>query len=393
MKQTSIFLLAALLGLSCTKKQDESADSSAAGSASVLKLDTDLTGIADSRAVQDTISTLPAGLCVPMKLDLLDSSGAAAILAQDLAVSLTHNMSTSPLYGNSDCSGAPIDSLSVPSGTSSVSFYVKYAGIESGSDSIVATPGASDPALSAVQKDLSLVGGAADHFLIFSYGFDLYINAGCPAFGFNQVAIGVMDAYGNATAPSADVTVNLGLSGTGSAVYDDNCAPISHVTLTPSAPAVTVTLKATSSGTKSLTTSDASGALTPRSENLGFVQAPGGSMLVTAAATATNGSCKLVSVQVQDYFGNNSSLQAPTRVVFQDAVHDSAPTASNSGNFYVGDATCSNILNEVIGIDLNQGDSSFTFYYKPAVAQDTDLVLTDVNNYMLPQTHEMNVTP
>jgi hypothetical protein len=304
--------------------------------------------------------TVQVGSCsAVVTVQLRDAQGGAVSAAADTAVEL----SAAPANGfqfftQAVCTGTAVTAVTIPTGSSSASFYFKGAragmatltaatGTLSGNQAVTLTPSP------AVTLAVTLPSGSVSAGTCLSGGL-----------------VEVKDATGANTRVSAVTSVSLEAAPSASLRFysDATCTtPVTGVTLRPDVDSAAFYVEGQAVGTVTVTVS--ANGLAAATRNLDLQPGAGNQLSFRTPPRAVSaGTCSaVVQVQSQDAQGNASPVSAATAIALS--------TNPGTGFRFYSDPTCGT---EVTSVTLAAGSSDANFYFRGTKAGSVTVTATAI---------------
>ncbi len=283
---------------------------------------------------------------------LTQDGGGNGVPAQSTTVVSLSTLSTGVgFYADSSCTQA-ISQVSIPTGSSSVPFYLKRANALS-----PAVLQASASGLASASLSVAIVAPPASQLTWSGPGSGTTTD--CLAFD-----LGVSDSSGNSTLFPSSASIALSSAGVGAFYSSSSCSAgsqTSAVAATAGASSVSVYYKRTSAGTSVLTAS-ATG-LTSGTATLLISTAPATQLSITGPSAIGTSQCAAFTVKLLNADGVLAAWTQSASVTLGGA--------SGTGAFY-SNSSCSSLVS---GLTIPQGSTSGTFYYSQT-ASSPNLTLT-----------------
>lgn len=292
------------------------------------------------------------GVSEEITIEAQDDSGTPVEVEEDVVV---HLSSTSPEGGFALVDAGPFDitSVVIPEGEEEVSFY--YRDTRAGQSVITAQ----SAGLNSDSLEMEIEAADAVR-IVFDTGPQILI-AGTPS---TPISISAEDAYGNPGEVEDDTTIILtSTSATGRFDLSDAGAfdgSVTSVVIAEDAQTACFYYRDTTTGTPTITASDAAGLLIGATQ-METVDAAAATILVfvTAPRTTRAGvSTEVITIQTLDDYGNTAIVYANTAV--------NLSSSSGTGRFDISAA--GPFDGSVTSVTIASGWSTVSFYYKDAAA-------------------------
>jgi len=324
-------------------------------------------------------SGVGAGSCsAAVTVSSTDASGTPSPVGSATTVSLgTTGTTNTALYGDAACS-TTITSAVIGSGSSATTYYFK--GTATGSGTLTATASGLSP---ATPQTFSIAAGAPAKLVIIPAA-PFTVTAGvCTT---TPIAIQVQDAFGNPTLLTTGITVGLAASSADTALpyqltTNGNCngsGPLTSITISAgSSTSSNLFFKSNGAGTWTITATSAP--LTQASQNETVTPDNPAQLayLTNAQSLNTNACSALVTVQIQDQFGNPSAPAGAQNITLQ-----------GTAGFFSNAGCTASIGSGVITVPANQTNGSF-FFKAPGSTGNYTITISGVGN-PVPQLETIN---
>lgn len=297
--------------------------------------------------------TVAAGDCTQVTVQVTDTYGNPATYGTNQNVSLAANPAAGFTFATANACGTGVSQVQLPSGQSSVSFYVK--GTAAGSVTVTASKaGLTDGTLAVT------VNAAAPGKLVFQTAPQTVEVATCS--GLTTVA--VQDSFGNPTNVTSDTLVNLTGSTANVTFYSDAGCNTAVTSTTVLAGQGSASFYFKDSAVEGVTLTAASTGLTnaTQAETIN-PHPPTGLAFTTTAQTVQAGTCSGVMTVQTRAFGSATTVLTPVTVTL---------AASPSAGF--GFYSNSGCTTPVTQVTITTGQSSTNFYFKGTKAGTTNII-------------------
>ncbi|MEK7690775.1 MAG: hypothetical protein AAB425_07120, partial [Bdellovibrionota bacterium] len=296
-------------------------------------------------------SSPTAGVCFgPLRVTLLDASGAASVAASAYAIALKDGLG-GLFYSASTCTTA-VSTVTVPKASTSVDFYYRTTAI--GTAEILAT----QTALTPGALNLSVGAGSVA-------SISLALGTASAAAGTcNRISYSFYDSYGNLAALAAALDVTLQSTDVQASVHSSSTCTSAAATV---ANAAGVTgnsgLYYLGKTARSFTLTASASALTS-STAVGTTTAGSSSWFAwTGSTTVSAAACATLTLSATDAYANSTVLGAAVPITL----------ATSSGSSFYLDSLCSGALTST---QIASGKASVAVYFKSNTAGTASVTAT-----------------
>jgi hypothetical protein len=325
----------------------------ASDSSSTMQTNSASTHVSPRTLVWESVSLTSADTCLAVKVKSVDATGVAAPVLSNETVNLTSDSGTAEYFAATDttCTGSAITSVTIPSGQSEVSLFVK--------DAVAHTV-----LMTATNSPVSMDAGTSS-LTVGPNGLILSGATPIRAGDCTKYTIGSQDGQGNPKLALTNFTMVLSdgaASGTFYLGTDTTCTtPVTQTTLLSGTSSVDVYYKNSTAETAVLNVDEFTATLA--SATLSVVLGPS-QLVMTDMGDILSGNCVAYTFKFKDPLSNFASTAFAHTINLTDSTVD--------GGFY-SDAACTTAKTSYA---VTAATSQVSFYYKNLKEQAATITAT-----------------